>query len=202
MSPPAYLATRGAVGLTNLVQMAFAENVHGMELPDPVMRGIFNTCMPIIFKDLPYGMDFAKFRRSWRFYLIWVLTNFATCDGEINGNGQFLMVHTRSPWWKSVGSRYERHGLAAMRHDDVDGAHRRRRCSPSRISPQMAPCRRNPEGAGVFGPQALSFVGHEDYASFRSSFRACDPNTPARDSTDFHHGLLDAGRSLSNPHPS
>ena len=94
MSPPAYLATRGAVGLTNLVQMAFAENVHGMELPDPVMRGIFNTCMPIIFKDLPYGMDFAKFRRSWRFYLIWVLTNFATCDGEINGNGQFLMVHT------------------------------------------------------------------------------------------------------------
>ena len=124
MSPPAYLATRGAVGLTNLVQMAFAENVHGMELPDPVMRGIFNTCMPIIFKDLPYGMDFAKFRRSWRFYLIWVLTNFATCDGEINGNGQFLMVHTRSPWWKSVGSRYERHGLAAMRHDDVDARHR------------------------------------------------------------------------------
>ena len=44
-------------------------------------------------QDLPYGMDFAKFRRIWRFYLIWVLTNFATCDGEINGNGQFLMVH-------------------------------------------------------------------------------------------------------------
>ncbi len=55
----------------------------------------------------------------------------------------------------------------------------------------MAPCRRNPKGAGVFGPQALSFVGHGDYASFRSSFRACDPNTPARDPTDFHHGLLD-----------
>ena len=57
-------------------------------------------------------------------------------------------------------------------------------------TPQLAPCRRNPKGAGVFGPQALSFVGHEDYASFRSSFRACDPNTPARDPTDFHHGLL------------
>ena len=55
----------------------------------------------------------------------------------------------------------------------------------------MAPCRRNPKGAGVFGPQALSFVGHDDKASFRSSFRACDPNTPARDPTDFHHGLLD-----------
>jgi len=37
---------------------------------------------------------------------------------------------------------------------------------------QMAPCRRNPKGAGVFGPQALSFVGHDDKASFRSSLRA------------------------------
>lgn len=44
-------------------------------------------------KDLDYGMDFAKFRRIWRFYLIWLGTNFATCNGEINGNGQFLMVH-------------------------------------------------------------------------------------------------------------
>jgi len=40
----------------------------------------------------------------------------------------------------------------------------------------------------------LSFVGHEDYASFRSSFRGSDPNTPARDPTDFHHGLLGMGR--------
>ena len=60
-------------------------------------------------------------------------------------------------------------------------------------TPQLAPCRRNPKGAGVFGPQALSFVGHDDKASFRSSFRACDPNTPARDPTDFHHGLLGVG---------
>ncbi len=53
-SPLAYAATRGAVRLTNLVQMAFAEAyVHGMELPDPVMRGIFNTTMPIIFKHFP-----------------------------------------------------------------------------------------------------------------------------------------------------
>lgn len=44
-------------------------------------------------KDLPYGMNFAKFRRMWRFYLIWFIANFASCDGEINGNGQYLMVH-------------------------------------------------------------------------------------------------------------
>jgi cyclopropane-fatty-acyl-phospholipid synthase len=44
-------------------------------------------------KDLDYGIDFAKFRRIWRFYLIWFCTNFSCCDGEVNGNGQFLMVH-------------------------------------------------------------------------------------------------------------
>jgi cyclopropane-fatty-acyl-phospholipid synthase len=44
-------------------------------------------------KALDYGMDYAKFRRIWRFYLIWFVSNFASCDGEINGNGQFLMVH-------------------------------------------------------------------------------------------------------------
>jgi cyclopropane-fatty-acyl-phospholipid synthase len=43
-------------------------------------------------KGLNYGMDYAKFRRIWRFYLIWFVSNFASCDGEINGNGQFLMV--------------------------------------------------------------------------------------------------------------
>lgn len=44
-------------------------------------------------KTLNYGMDYAKFRRIWRFYLIWFVRNFASCDGEYNGNGQFLMVH-------------------------------------------------------------------------------------------------------------
>ncbi len=44
-------------------------------------------------KDLEYGIDFARFRRIWRFYLIWFIANFASCDGEINGNGQFLLVH-------------------------------------------------------------------------------------------------------------
>ncbi len=45
-------------------------------------------------KKLDYGMDYAKFRRIWRFYLMWFVCNFASCDGEYNGNGQFLMVHT------------------------------------------------------------------------------------------------------------
>jgi cyclopropane-fatty-acyl-phospholipid synthase len=45
-------------------------------------------------KALNYGIDFAKFRRIWRFYLIWLGTNFASCEGEINGNGQFLLVHS------------------------------------------------------------------------------------------------------------
>ncbi|MHC5766643.1 MAG: SAM-dependent methyltransferase [Nostoc sp.] len=44
-------------------------------------------------KDLDYGMDYTKFRRIWRFYLIWFVRNFASCDGEYNGNGQYLMVH-------------------------------------------------------------------------------------------------------------
>jgi cyclopropane-fatty-acyl-phospholipid synthase len=43
-------------------------------------------------KHLNYGMDYDRFRRIWRYYLIWLGTNFATCNGEYNGNGQFLMV--------------------------------------------------------------------------------------------------------------
>jgi cyclopropane-fatty-acyl-phospholipid synthase len=43
-------------------------------------------------KTLDYGMDYNKFRRIWRFYLIWFVSNFASCNGEINGNGQYLMV--------------------------------------------------------------------------------------------------------------
>ena len=47
-------------------------------------------------KLLDYGMDYAKFRRIWRFYLLMLGTIFATCDGEYNGNGQYLMTHARS----------------------------------------------------------------------------------------------------------
>ncbi|MCY7277388.1 MAG: class I SAM-dependent methyltransferase [Phormidesmis sp. CAN_BIN44] len=45
-------------------------------------------------RNLDYGMDYAKFRRIWRFYLLWLGTNFATCDGDYNGNGQYLMTHS------------------------------------------------------------------------------------------------------------
>jgi len=45
-----------------------------------------------IVKDLDYGMDYGKFRRIWRFFLIWAETLFASCDGEYIGNGQYLMV--------------------------------------------------------------------------------------------------------------
>jgi cyclopropane-fatty-acyl-phospholipid synthase len=41
---------------------------------------------------LDYGMEYAKFRRIWRFYLLLLGTIFATCDGEFNGNGQYLMT--------------------------------------------------------------------------------------------------------------
>lgn len=44
-------------------------------------------------KDLNDRMDYADFRWLWRFYLLWFICNFASCDGEYNGNGQYLMVH-------------------------------------------------------------------------------------------------------------
>jgi cyclopropane-fatty-acyl-phospholipid synthase len=44
-------------------------------------------------KLLDYGMDYTKFRRIWRFYLLLLATAFATCDGEYNGNGQYLLTH-------------------------------------------------------------------------------------------------------------
>ncbi|MCP9800894.1 cyclopropane-fatty-acyl-phospholipid synthase family protein [Synechococcus sp. RedBA-s] len=46
-----------------------------------------------ICSRLDYGMEYAKFRRIWRFYLLLLGTIFATCDGEFNGNGQYLMTH-------------------------------------------------------------------------------------------------------------
>lgn len=46
-----------------------------------------------IVKGLEYGMDYARFRRMWRFYMILLGTIFSTCDGECNGNGQYLLTH-------------------------------------------------------------------------------------------------------------
>ncbi len=45
-------------------------------------------------KDLNYGMNYAKFRRLWRLYLILCIHHFDGCDGQILGNGQYLLVHT------------------------------------------------------------------------------------------------------------
>ena len=53
----------------------------------------FDNSYPDV-KGLDYGIDPAKFRRIWRFYLMWFVANFASCDGEINGNAQYLMVHS------------------------------------------------------------------------------------------------------------
>jgi cyclopropane-fatty-acyl-phospholipid synthase len=45
-------------------------------------------------RNLEYGMDYDRFRRIWRFYLLMLGTIFASCDGEYNGNGQYLLTHT------------------------------------------------------------------------------------------------------------
>ena len=44
-------------------------------------------------KDLNYGMSYAKFRRLWRLYLLLCIAHFDGCNGEIIGNGQYLLVH-------------------------------------------------------------------------------------------------------------
>jgi cyclopropane-fatty-acyl-phospholipid synthase len=43
-------------------------------------------------KGLNYDIDYLKFRRIWRLYLRWCIAYFNSCNGEILGNGQFLMV--------------------------------------------------------------------------------------------------------------
>ncbi len=44
-------------------------------------------------KTLNYGMSYAKFRRMWRLYLLWCIAYFEACDGEVLGNGQYLLSH-------------------------------------------------------------------------------------------------------------
>lgn len=69
--------------------------LNGMNYSKTLSRWLenFDASYPHV-EDLDYGVDFPKFRRIWRLYLIWFVSNFASCDGEINGNGQFLMVHS------------------------------------------------------------------------------------------------------------
>ena len=46
-----------------------------------------------VVSQLDYGMDYARFRRLWRFYLLLLGTIFSSSDGEFNGNGQYLLTH-------------------------------------------------------------------------------------------------------------
>ena len=53
-SPLAYKLTRGAVAVLNVIQMAIAEAyINGLEVPDSVLQGLVNACMPILFKYCP-----------------------------------------------------------------------------------------------------------------------------------------------------
>ncbi|MGF1540341.1 MAG: class I SAM-dependent methyltransferase [Pleurocapsa sp.] len=45
-------------------------------------------------KTLNYSMDYQRFRRMWRLYLILCNAYFNAGQGEILGNGQYLMVHS------------------------------------------------------------------------------------------------------------
>lgn len=44
-------------------------------------------------KTLDYGMDYSRFRRIWRLYLIWCIAYFEAGHGNYLGNVQYLMVH-------------------------------------------------------------------------------------------------------------
>lgn len=45
-----------------------------------------------LIKNLDYGMDFNRFRRMWRLYLLLLIAYFSACGGKFLGNGQYLMV--------------------------------------------------------------------------------------------------------------
>jgi len=50
----AYAATRAAVKVVNAAQMSVAEAyINGLEVPDAVLRSLFDTCMPVFFKHFP-----------------------------------------------------------------------------------------------------------------------------------------------------
>jgi cyclopropane-fatty-acyl-phospholipid synthase len=45
-----------------------------------------------VIKTLDFGMDYSKFRRIWRLYLMWCVAYFEAGEGSYLGNGQYLMV--------------------------------------------------------------------------------------------------------------
>jgi cyclopropane-fatty-acyl-phospholipid synthase len=42
-------------------------------------------------KNLDYGIEYHKFRRMWRLYLLWCIAYFEACEGKVLGNAQYLM---------------------------------------------------------------------------------------------------------------
>ncbi len=46
-----------------------------------------------VIKTLDFGMDYRRFRRIWRLYLLWCIAYFEAGQGDFLGNGQYLMVH-------------------------------------------------------------------------------------------------------------
>lgn len=50
----AYKLTRGATQVFNAVQMGMAEAyIHGLELPDPLVKGLLDSFLPILYKYFP-----------------------------------------------------------------------------------------------------------------------------------------------------
>ena len=45
-----------------------------------------------VIKQLDFGMDYARFSRIWRLYLIWCIAYFEAGQGKFLGNGQYLLV--------------------------------------------------------------------------------------------------------------
>ncbi len=45
-----------------------------------------------VIKTLDFGMDYSRFRRIWRLYLLWCIAYFEAGQGDFLGNGQYLMV--------------------------------------------------------------------------------------------------------------
>ncbi|MGV2827067.1 class I SAM-dependent methyltransferase [Myxosarcina sp. GI1(2024)] len=43
-------------------------------------------------KTLHYDMNYEQFRRMWRLYLLSLIAYFEACNGEVLGNGQYLLV--------------------------------------------------------------------------------------------------------------
>ncbi|PSF39060.1 SAM-dependent methyltransferase [Aphanothece hegewaldii CCALA 016] len=42
-------------------------------------------------QNLDYGMEYQKFRRMWRLYLLWCIAYFEANEGKVLGNAQYLM---------------------------------------------------------------------------------------------------------------